>query len=168
MELYFMRHGIAVAGSDPGIRSDRERALTQKGIKRIRKAAKGLLALGVSFDRILTSPVKRARQTADLVVEALKMKDHLEEVQELSPGGSVQELLSRLSAFQGTKHLLMVGHEPLLSETASFLLSGAEKTEMRLKKGGVCCIQVENLPPKKRALLQWMLTPKQLRLLASR
>lgn len=166
MDLYFMRHGIAVAGSDPGIRADRERALTQKGIKRIRKSAKGLLALGIPFDRILTSSLKRARQTADLVVEALKMEDRLEEVQELSPDGSVQALLSRLGAFQGKKHLLLVGHEPLLSETVSFLISGGGKTEMRLKKGSLCCVAVDNPPAKKGATLRWLLTPRQLRLLA--
>lgn len=166
MDLYFMRHGIAAAGSDPGTRSDRERALTQKGIKRMRKAARGLRALGIPFDRILTSPLKRSRQTADLAAQALKMEDRLEEVQELSPGGSIQELLSRLGAFEGKKHLLLVGHEPLLSETVSFLISGAQKTEMRLKKGGLCCVTVDNLPAKKGALLRWMLTPKQLRLLA--
>ena len=167
MNLYFMRHGIAVARDDTGIPSDdHERALTPKGIKRIQKAAKGLVSLSLSFDKILSSPFDRARQTAKIIAEALHMEDRLEEIQELCPDQSVQNLLSGLAAYSGKKNILLIGHEPLLSRTVSFLLSGNAGAEVRLKKGGLCCLEVDGLPPKGSAVLNWALTPKQLRLLA--
>lgn len=166
MNLYLMRHGIAVPANAPGIQSDGERALTQKGVKRMRKGAKGLSALAIPFDRILTSPLKRSRQTAELVAEVLNIKEHLEEIQELAPDRSVQDLLSSLTPYRGKKHLLLVGHEPLLSEAASFLLSRGKDVKIQLKKGGLCRIEVDDIPAKKSALLHWILSPKQLRLLS--
>ena len=162
-----MRHGIAVDRGDTAKPSDdRERALTPKGIKRMRKAANGLLSLSLRLDRILTSPLERARQTAQIVAETLHMQDRLEEIQELCPDRSVQDLLSGLAAYSGEKNILLVGHEPLLSSTVSLLLSGKTGAEIRLKKGGLCCLEVDGFPPKKSAVLHWALTPKQLRLLA--
>lgn len=167
MDLYFMRHGIASPQGTPGIKSDRERPLTQKGTKRMRKAAKGLSSLGIRFDSILTSPFLRARQTAQLVAEIMNMEERLEEVQQLAPEGSVPDLLSSLTSYRAKKHILLVGHEPLLSETLSWLLAeGKKNMRIGLKKGGLCCIEVDDLPPKKAALLHWMLTPKQLRRLS--
>ena len=166
MHLYFMRHGIAVTRTSPGIHSDPERALTRKGIKRMRKAAKGLLALSIPFDRILTSPLKRARETAQLVAKVLNVADRLEEIQELTPDRSVQDLLSSLTTYRKEQHILIVGHEPLLSDTVSFLLSRGKNMGIHLKKGGLCGIEVDDLPAQKAAFLHWMLTPKQLRLLS--
>ena len=166
MDLYFMRHGIASPLGTSGIKSDRERPLTQKGLKRMRKAAKGLSSLGIRFGRILTSPSLRARQTAQLVAKELNMEEQLEEVKELAPEGSVQGLLSSLTSYRAQKQILLVGHEPLLSETISFLLSEGNNIRIGLKKGGLCYVEVDDLPPQKGALLHWMLTPKQLRLLS--
>jgi phosphohistidine phosphatase len=167
MNLYFMRHGIAVDRADTGQRSgDRERPLTPKGIKRMNKAAKGLVTLSLSFDRILTSPFERARQTAQIVAQTLRLEDRLEEFEQLCPDQSVQDLLSGLAAYSGEKEILLVGHEPLLSRTVSFLLSGKAGAEIRLKKGGLCCLEVDGAPPRESAVLHWALTPKQLRLMA--
>jgi phosphohistidine phosphatase len=167
MNLYFMRHGIAVDRADTGQRSgDRERPLTPKGIKRMNKAAKGLVTLSLSFDRILTSPFERARQTAQIVAQTLRLEDRLEEFEQLCPHQSVQDLLSGLAAHSGEKEILLVGHEPLLSRTVSFLLSGKAGAEIRLKKGGLCCLEVDGVPSKENAVLHWALTPRQLRLMA--
>lgn len=166
MNLYVMRHGIAVAAPGPGIRSDQERPLSPKGLKRMRRAANGILALKLSFDRILTSPLLRAQQTAQVIAEVFHAEDRIAEIPELAPEGSVQKLLSSLAAYRGAKCLLLVGHQPLLGHTALFLLSGGNGVEMDLKKGGICCIEVDDLPPKK-AVLRWLLTPKQLRLLGA-
>ena len=167
MNLYFMRHGIAVDRSDTGGESsDRERPLTPKGIKRMQKAAKGLAALSPSFDRILSSPLERARQTAKIVAQTLKIEDRLEEIEQLSPDRLVHDLLAGLAPYSGDKEILLVGHEPLLSGTVLSLLSGKASAEIRLKKGGLCCLEVDNLPPKKKVVLHWALTPKQLRLMA--
>ena len=167
MNLYFMRHGIAADRADTGAKSrDRERTLTPKGIKRIRKEVKGLIAMSVSFDRILTSPLARAGQTAKIVAKALRLEDRLEEFPQLSPDQSVQDLMSGLIAYSGEKHILLVGHEPLLSSAVTFLLSGTAGAVIRIKKGGLCCLELDGIPPKKNALLHWALAPKQLRQLA--
>jgi phosphohistidine phosphatase len=166
MNLYFMRHGIAADRADGGEKADRERPLTPKGIKRMQKAAKGLAAMSLSFGRILSSPLERARQTAKIVAQTLKQEDRLEEIEQLCPDRSVQQLLDGLAAYSGDKEILLVGHEPLLSGTVSFLLSGKAWTEIRLKKGGLCCLEVDGLPPKEKVVLHWVLTPKQLRLMA--
>jgi len=164
MNLYFMRHGIAVPRDAHEIHTDRERPLSPKGLKKMRRAAEGLLTLKLSFDRILTSPLLRAQQTAQVVAEVFNTEDRIEEIPELAPESSIQKLLSSLAAYRESKRLLFVGHQPLLGEIASFLLSGEKGLEMDFKKGGICCIEVDSLPPKK-ALFRWLLTPKQLRLL---
>jgi len=167
MNLYFMRHGIAADRDDTGQPAgDRERRLTPKGIKRMNKGAQGLVALSLTFDRILTSPLERARQTAKIVAQSLQLEKRVEEIEPLSPDQSVQDLLAALVAYAGQKEILLIGHEPLLSRTVSFLLSGKAGAEIRLKKGGLCCLELDGIPPQKSAVLHWALTPKQLRLLA--
>jgi len=170
MNLYLLRHGIAVAGDEPGIESDSERPLTPKGIKRMRKAAKGLRRLGISFDAILTSPLIRARQTADIVSEALGLQSQLQEISGLAPESSVDNLLFGLTRFQNREHLILVGHQPLLGETAVFLLRGKHDSslDIPLKKGGICRIEIDSIPPGKPGALHWLLTPKQVRLLGDR
>ena len=166
MNLYFMRHGIAVDRADGGVKADRERTLTPKGIKRMQKAAKGVAVLSLSFDRILSSPLERARQTAKIVAQTLKLEDRLEEIEQLCPDRSAQELLAGLATYSGEKEILLVGHEPLLSSTVSYLLSGKAGAPIQFKKGGLCCIQVDALPPQESAVLCWAVTPKLLRLMA--
>jgi phosphohistidine phosphatase len=160
-----MRHGIAVTADQPGIESDSERPLTQKGLKRMRRAARGLRRLGISFDALLTSPLVRAHQTAEIVADTLGLEAQLEEIPELAPQSSVDHLISRLTRFQDKEHILLVGHNPLLSHAASFLIAGKKEIslEIELKKGGLCRIEIDGLPPGTPGTLHWLLTPKQLR-----
>jgi len=170
MNLYLLRHGIATAGDESGIESDSERPLTPKGIKRMRKSAKGLQHLGIAFDAILTSPLIRARQTAEIVAEALGLEAQLQEISGLAPDSSVENLLFGLTRFQNRDHLLLVGHQPLLGKTAAFLLHGKERSslDIALKKGGICAIEIDSLPPAEPGTLHWLLAPKHLRLLGTR
>jgi phosphohistidine phosphatase len=170
MNLYLLRHGIAVVENEPGIESDNERPLTPKGGKRMRKAAKGLRRLGIAFDGILTSPLVRARQTAEIVADVLGLKSQLQEISGLAPESSVENLLFGLTRFQNREHLLLVGHQPLLGETAAFLLHGKDhpSLDIALKKGGMCRIEIDSMPPDKIGTLHWLLAPKQLRLLGDR
>ena len=165
MNLYLMRHGIAAAQDDPSVSHDGERPLTAKGIKRIRRAAKGMLRLGISFDSLLTSPLLRARQTAELVAHAFGIEDRLEEISGLAPESTVEHLTLGLTRYQDREHLLLVGHEPLLSNFAGYLLAGqrATKLTLELKKGSLCRIETEALAAGAPAKLHWLLTPKQLR-----
>ena len=167
MNLYLMRHGIAVAADDPDVTHDSERPLTGKGVKRMRRAARGLRRLNIPFDGILTSPVLRARQTAEIVAAALGMEAQLEEISGLAPESTVEHLLFGLTRYQDRQHLLLVGHEPLLSRTIVFLLcGGAEKGfEIPVRKGSLCRIELNAISPPGPGILHWFLTPKQLRLL---
>jgi phosphohistidine phosphatase len=168
MNIYLLRHGIAVSAEESA--PDGERPLTAKGIKRMRKAARGMRRLGVDFDAVLTSPLARARQTADIVAAALGLESHLTVVEALQPNCSVDELLAGLSDYQHCKHLLLVGHEPLLSGTAAFLVTGKKTAalEIALKKGGLCHIEIDSLPPGNPGTLRALLAPKQLRFLGTR
>lgn len=165
MELFFLRHGIAIEGDDPGVQQDEERFLTPKGIKRVRQAANGLRALGVSFDAILTSPVLRARQTAEIVAAKLKLESALQEMMDLRPESTVDHLLFGLSRLTAQQNLLIVGHEPLLTQTVARLLTGEKDNGLKLtlKKAGLCHVEIDQLPTTEPATLHSWLTPKQLR-----
>jgi phosphohistidine phosphatase len=174
MNLYLMRHGAAQDSSnttdDPSVANDHERPLTHKGAKRLRRAGRGLRRLEIPFDGILTSPVLRARQSAEIVAAALGLESHLEEISGLAPESTVELLLFGLARYHDREHLLMVGHEPLLSQTiGSLLCSGrGQELEIALRKGSLCRIEIDELPPSSPAVLHWLLTPKQLRLLGNR
>lgn len=168
MNLYLMRHGTAVAADDPTMTHDSERPLTGKGVRRMRRAARGLGRLDIPFDGILTSPVLRARQSAEIVAAALGLESCLEEVSGLAPESTVERLLSDLARFHDRQHLLLVGHEPLLSKTIGSLLCGGSGMEIDLRKGSLCRIEIDGLPPSSPAILHWHLAPKQLRLLGTR
>ncbi len=167
MNLHLLRHGIAAAKDDPSFVSDGERPLTGKGIKRMRKAARGISRLDIEFDAILTSPLIRARQTAEIVADALGLDSAIEEISELAPDGSSDRLLSVLSRFTEEENILLVGHEPFLGKFAGVLVAGKENSELALpqKKGGICRIEVDALPLSQAGQLQWFITPRQLRLL---
>ncbi len=166
MNLYLMRHGIAVPGDQSGTESDGARPLTPKGIKRMRRVARGLRRLGISFDALLTSPLLRARQTAEIVADALDLETQLEALSELAPENSVDHIISGLARFHDRDHVLLVGHQPLLGHLFSFLISGKNISfTVELKKGGLCRIEIDGVPPGAPGTLHWFLTPKQLRLL---
>lgn len=162
-----MRHGIALALGDEGVTHDADRPLSNKGAKRLRKAARGLRELTIPFDIILTSPLLRARQTAEIVAAELGMRERLEEISGLAPESTVEHLLFGLTRYQDRDHLLLVGHEPLLGRVASHLLAARQTANLNLsfKKGTLCRIEIDSLPVGKAGTLHWFLTPKQLRLL---
>jgi phosphohistidine phosphatase len=165
VNLYLMRHGIALPQDDPSVAHDAERPLTGKGVKRMRKAAKGVCRLNITFDSVLTSPLLRARQTAEIVAGALNTETRLEEISGLAPESTVEHLMLGLARYQDRQHLLLVGHEPLLSNTAAYLLGGRKPANVTIdfKKGSLCCIEVETLSGTNPGKLHWLLTPKQLR-----
>ena len=167
MNFYLLRHGIALANNDPSGTNDGERPLTNKGVKRMRKAAKGLARLGIPFDGVLTSPLLRARQSADIIASALGIEARLEEISGLAPESTVEHLMFSLTRYQDREHLLLVGHEPLLSSAAAQLLGGRQpaKLNLELKKGSLCRIEIETIPAASPGKLHWLLTPKQLRLI---
>jgi len=161
LELCFFRHGIAVDREDPSVTLDSERPLTEDGARKVRASAEGLKRLAVDYDKILTSPWLRAKQTAAILAEVLALPAP-EELPQLAGDRSPAELLDAL-AHQHGRRTLLVGHEPLLSETVVHVLGG--QWSLDLKKSGACMIEVDALPTRKSAALLWHLTSRQLRLL---
>jgi len=155
-ELVFFRHGIA-ADTVP----DSSRPLTEDGIRKTYASAEGLKKMAIQFDKVFTSPWLRASQTAAILSEVLTTPSP-EEMPELAGDHTAIELFEALQNRQG-RSFLLVGHQPLLGEAVATLLGAAGRCEIDLKKSGACSIQLDGLPPKKPAVLNWLLTSKQLR-----
>lgn len=167
MELYLLRHAIAVERGAPGCKHDSERPLTEKGEQKMRAAAEGMLAQGMSFDVILTSPYARAKRTAEIVAEIFLMEKKLQVTANLAANADPGELIAELSeSHSSVESLLLVGHEPFLSDLASVLLVGHAGISIELKKGGLCLLSADYLRYSKCATLHWLLSPKQLRKMA--
>jgi len=161
MELFILRHGIAVERGTPGYEDDRIRPLTKKGKEKLYDIARMLIGFNISFDVILSSPLERARQTADIVSEILDLDEHLRFVDALTPGGDEDELLDLLrEEYASAKRILLVGHEPYLSRLISRLLGGEADLEITLKKGGLCKLDIDLMRYDGCASLEWLLTPK--------
>jgi phosphohistidine phosphatase len=167
MNLYLLRHGLAVEPGTPGYAQDADRPLTPEGEGKLWKIAEGLEALGLSFDRILSSPYVRARQTAEIVAEALRAKKKLEFTDTLTPGGSRKKLIELLTHLDpAPEDVLLVGHEPYLSELISLFVSGDADLSITMKKAGLCKLSIQTLRPGRCATLEWLLTPKQMAMMA--
>jgi phosphohistidine phosphatase len=167
MNLYVLRHGIAVDPGSPEFPNDADRPLTPKGERKLQQIAEAMLALEISFDLILSSPYVRARQTAELVAEAFGARRKLEFSDTLTPAGSPKKLIELLNGLRPPpENVLLSGHEPYLSGLISLLLSGAPGLSVVMKKGGLCKLGIEQLKPGRCACLEWLLTPKQMALMA--
>lgn len=164
IELYLVRHAIA-AERGPKYPDDRLRPLTPAGAKKFAQSIPGLVAMDVVVDFVLTSPLLRARETAQILAAGLKPKPAIAEVEALAPGGRAQAINDaiRVHAKQ-YRRLALVGHEPDLGELAARLLGA--RGSVAFKKGGVCLIELDGATPTGPGTLRWMLTPKAVRALA--
>lgn len=161
-QLYVMRHGIAVARGDPNYPEDDLRPLTTEGKKKLREIAKGLLRLGLCVETIYSSPLVRAVETASTIAEVLGSGIKVENSDHLRPGGSLHAMLTSLGKQTDQRCVLVVGHEPDLSEGVARLIGDAS-ARFQFKKGGCCRIDFEKLPPKPPGKLIWWLTPRVMR-----
>lgn len=159
-ELYLVRHGLAEDRGDAWP-DDTKRPLTEQGITRMRKSARGLVSLGVTFDAILVSPLIRARQTAEILAAAFDSRPPLVTVDALAPGGTWQALSTELARHARRTRVALVGHEPGIGELAARLIGARRPIEF--KKGAICRIDVDALPPTGPGELRWFLTPRVLR-----
>ena len=162
MNLYIVRHAIAVPREDPGYDDDSQRPLTDAGRKKFKKIAKGLAELGTEFDVILTSPYVRARDTAKILAKEFGMKNNVAFSDNLIPPGNFENLIKEIQEKYDVNNLALVGHEPMLSTLISWLTTGNTDAKITLKKGGVAFLIAENLYQDGRAALQWLLTPAQM------
>jgi phosphohistidine phosphatase len=167
MNLYIVRHAIAVERGTPGLEDDSERPLTDDGRRRFAKCGRGLKLLGVKLDLILSSPYVRARQTAETLAMELGMPTaRIGFSDALLPMSKPEELLMEINQKHQVDNLAVVGHEPHLSSLMSYLLTGGTEMPTTLKKGGVCLLQIDPMQVAPCATLEWLLTPKQLSNLA--
>jgi phosphohistidine phosphatase len=161
MEIYLMQHGDAYSEDQ-----DPERSLTPNGEEQIRSSGKALKKLGVDVDLIVSSPKKRARQTAEIVAGELGYSEERIEVTEtLEPLAPSDDLIAYLRRFGDRRKMLLAGHLPSLGKIASGLVSEKGDVSVHFEMGGVCRIDVEALPTH-AGDLRWVLPPAHLRLLA--
>lgn len=165
MRLYIVRHAVAVARGTPGIADD-ERPLTEEGIAKMKKAASGLERIGAIPDLILTSPLVRARRTAEIIQKALGGKTRLLATKALAPSGTREQVYEEIRRNAKCEALMLVGHQPSLGELAGALAWGSPEHYVELKKGGLCALELEQLSPVPRGTLFCLLTPSILRALA--
>jgi phosphohistidine phosphatase len=159
-ELYIVRHAIAAErGSEWP--DDTKRPLTEEGIGRFKSAVKGLRRLGVELDEIFTSPLVRARQTAELLAAGVEGKPPVKVLDALAPGHTSSSVMMNLARVAKRRRIALVGHEPELGELAAHLI-GAGRA-LPFKKGGVCRIDLGSLTSKRAASLVWFLPPGVLR-----
>ena len=155
MDIYFLRHGEAEEKS-PGT-EDKDIPLTSKGAAAISDMSRFLKKKLKAFDLVLTSPLLRARQTADIVSSILDCKGRIKESDNLLVGSTPLEFLDELKGYKGIKHLLVVGHQPHLGVCVAYLTETSEE-ETGIKKGGSALVSIDSLK-KGKGRLVWLKAP---------
>jgi phosphohistidine phosphatase len=156
MQVYLLRHGIAEDGK-PGV-SDAERALTSEGRRKLRHVLELAAEAKVKPDLILSSPLKRAVQTAAMAREVFGHKEKVAESRALLPGSSADETWKEIRAHeQAAPSLLLVGHNPLFAELAAYLL-GSPDAQVEFKKGAMMRIDFDSVSLRPKGVLRWYLT----------
>lgn len=161
MDLYLLRHAIAVTRGTEGYDNDADRPLTPKGEKKMYRIAEGMKSLGLSFDLLLSSPILRARRTAEIVAEVFALTKKLRFSENLGTGGDEEDLIRELiDEYSTCNALLLVGHEPDMSALISLLVSGGPEFSVTMKKGGLCKLTTDALQHGRCASLEWLMTPR--------
>lgn len=144
MHIYLLRHGIAEDGG-PGL-ADHDRALTEEGWKRLRKAAATWRGLVPTPDLVMVSPLRRALQTAEVFVEAVGYTGELQVAEALVPSGAPSVALSMLEAEALSQRAAcaVIGHEPHLGYLLGCLLTGHPRLAVPLKKGMLVAVETES------------------------
>jgi phosphohistidine phosphatase len=164
MNLLIVRHAIAQDPADYAREhpDDAGRPLTPEGMKKMKRAARGLRSLVPDLDLLATSPLTRARETADILAAVYRpITPVIAPI--LAPGQPVGDLGRWLEGARRHDSIAIVGHEPGLSRAASWLLAGGERSFLELKKGAACLLAIPDAVGAGCATLLWALTPAQLR-----
>ena len=164
MEIYLLRHGLAVERGTPGFENDVQRPLTPKGEKQLRRVGQAMVVLKLDFDVILTSPFRRARETAEMVASALKARKRLKLCAALAADRKPAGLIRILGGMKPMpERILLVGHEPFLSELISRLLTGGPGLAVDFPKAGLCKLNLKKWGAGPCASLGWLRTPQQMK-----
>jgi len=169
MNLFILRHGIASDPGEDGLPKDlpdAERPLSNKGKQRMWRITEAMRTMDLEFGAVVSSPLLRARQTAQIVTEALELRRKLILTDNLAPEGSPKTLIEQLNGLGShPKNILLVGHEPYLGKLIALLLAGSTTAMIDLRKGGLAKLEIEKLRYTRCATLAWLLTPRQLGLM---
>ncbi|HVO96587.1 MAG TPA: phosphohistidine phosphatase SixA [Bryobacteraceae bacterium] len=155
MELYLLRHGIAEDHSATG--RDADRSLTEEGREKLKRVLKRAASAGVEPSLILSSPYKRALETAEIAASLLGYTREILNVSSLKPHSSPPAVWSDIRDHLDQPSILLAGHEPLFSATVAWLL-GSTRAMMEFKKGALVRIDIPG--PSPQGVLQWMITAK--------
>lgn len=156
MELYLIRHTEAVPLGEQGITNDDDRPLTERGEQTARDVGRGLRQRGIAFDKLVTSPLLRARQTAEGILRDWPGAPELTVCEDLVPDGSSKRVGRFLRDLAGER-IGLVGHMPQLGIMTAWLI-GSKKAQVDLAKGGVACVSC-SAPKKGSGTLLWLVPP---------
>jgi phosphohistidine phosphatase len=157
MELYLLRHGVA-EDAKPGI-SDASRSLTGEGRRKLRHTLHVACQAKVTPTLILSSPLNRTMETAKIAAEVFEYKAEILQSKLLKPGSTAEQAWDEIRGHREESALLLVGHNPMLSLLAAFLL-GAPDLRIDMKKGALLKVTVDSFPPHPHGVLHWYLTAK--------
>lgn len=157
MKIYLLRHGIATEREDPA--RDSERPLTSKGRQEMEGIAAALKKLKVKPDLILSSPYLRADQTARIVAKEFNLEKSLKHTDLLVPEANPEALIEAIGREYQVDELALVGHYPNMGLLLEAFLGLNMDSQIVLKKGGLCCLSVDDIHAKPPAALDWLLTP---------
>ncbi|WP_372592218.1 SixA phosphatase family protein [Guyparkeria sp.] len=167
MDLLIIRHAAAQGREEfarEGLPDD-QRPLTQRGIDRMKMAARGLTTLALPIERLIASPAIRAVQTAEIVAPAVEVRES-EPEGAFAPDAPVEGAIDWLRKQPRVDGMAVVGHEPNLGQICECLVSGRANGNMPLKKGGMMLIRFDNAVGYGSGKLVWALPPAVLRALA--
>ena len=167
MNLYILRHGIAVDSGSPAYEDDSQRPLTSRGNAKMKQIASGLRHMQIEFDLILSSPHVRARQTAEILAKSYSISDRLVLTPALLPEAPASQIINEINdKYSRFENVVLIGHQPYLNTLISMLISGDPTLSITLKKGGFCRLSSEHLRYDRCATLEWLLYPFQIATLA--
>jgi phosphohistidine phosphatase len=160
MELFLLRHAQAETQGDAWKGADKNRPLSKKGERKMRRVAVAYRHLGLTFDLILSSPYVRARRTAEIVAAKTRHAGKIRFSQHLTVGGNARALVNEIAGeHRDCAKVLLVGHEPALGRLISVLLSGKQSLVVTMKKGAICALSIRTLRYGHCATLEWLMSP---------
>lgn len=157
MQVYLLRHGVAE--KDSAGMKDAERALTQDGRRKLRQVLKAASEAKVKPTLILSSPLKRAMQTAEIAKSVLDYQNEIVRSKALLPGTSVEEVWQEIRTHKDEPALMLVGHNPQFALLSGYLL-GAAEVQVEFKKGALLRIDFEQFRAQPKGTLRSYLTAK--------
>jgi phosphohistidine phosphatase len=162
MQLYIIRHGIAIDREDPKCPSEAERYLTEEGIERTKQVAEAVAGLGIHVDMMISSPYVRAMQTAAIFASELEYpKQKIRRTDSLLPGAEPGAFLRELAREKDVSAVLCFGHAPHVDGLLAAAV-GASRHITSMKKAGIALVELKRLSPPNGQLV-WLLTPKLIR-----